>query len=58
MAGRVKHMERSHRSYDKGYSEFRRFTVASLHKNADKPTKKKKASILERFARLFKHQSR
>ncbi len=58
MAGRIKHMERSHRSYGKGYSEFRRFVATSMWRNAMKPTQEKKASILERFARLFKHQDR
>jgi hypothetical protein len=55
MSGRIKHMERSHRSYKNNHADFRRFASASLHKNA---VKQKKTSIFGRIAKLFKHQDR
>ncbi|MDF2485693.1 MAG: hypothetical protein K0R46_1861 [Herbinix sp.] len=55
MAGAVKHMERSHRSCKKNYSEFHRFAIKNTNKFEAKKAKK---SLGERLAALFKHQDR
>lgn len=57
MAGRIKHMKRSHRSYGKNYSEFNRFAMRA---SSNKYIREQKKSISERisslFARMFHHK--
>ena len=51
MAGRIKHMERSHKTLNKHYNEYQRRSAAIQHR-------KYELSLLDRFKGIFKHQSR
>jgi hypothetical protein len=55
MAGAVKHMQRSHRSCEKNYSDYKRFTIKNTNKFE---AKQRQQSVIERLAQLFKHQDR
>ena len=55
MSGRIKHEQRSHKTCNKNYSEFRRFAGKAIRTSEQKGGKK---SIAERIANLFKHQDR
>jgi len=59
MAGRTKHMERSHYSYGKNYSEFRRFAIKADH---NKYSKAAKASLAEKaitgIKKMFRRQAK
>lgn len=55
MAGRIKHAERSHKTCNKNYSEFRNFRIKAISAQDQKQQRK---SALVRLANLFKHQDR
>lgn len=54
MAGRIKHMERSHRSYSANHTGYGRYVKGDSGFKAFQ----KRNSLLDRFLSLFKHQSR
>jgi hypothetical protein len=55
MAGRVKHAQRSHKTYSKNYSEFHSFKIRSGGKDSIRQIR---SSVFERLLSLFKHQGR
>ena len=59
MAGRIKHMERSHYSYGKNYSEFRRFAIKADHNKYSKAAKAYLAeTIVTGIKNMFKRQAK
>lgn len=61
MAGAIKHMERSRKTRNKNYSEFRRFSMrANSIGNSQKKQKSMKEKIAGLIASMFgrKHQDR
>ncbi len=55
MAGRVKHMQRSHKTYGNGQAEFKRFSMKAI---STKDQKQQRSSIMASLAGLFRHQDR
>lgn len=59
MAGRIKHMERSHKTRNKNYSEFRRFNIKAQN---GKYSKSEMATFAERvlsgIRSMFKRQAK
>ena len=51
MAGRIKHMERSRKTLNKHYNEYRRRAAAI-------ESRKYELSLLDRLKGIFRHQSR
>ena len=61
MSGAVKHEQRSHKTRNKNYSEFRRFSIKAIRTSEQKSTRKTaRKSFGERLKSLFtrKHQGR
>ena len=59
MSGRIKHMERSHKTRNKNYSEFRRFNIKA---QSSKYSKSEMATLAERIVsgikNMFKRQAK
>jgi hypothetical protein len=59
MAGALKHVKRSHRSASKNYSQYVGFVSSATKKAKARDTNKmQRIGIIERIARLFKHQEK
>jgi hypothetical protein len=60
MSGRIKHMERSHRSYGDNKAIFKYFDVMAYAIKSQKQAKKytEKSSVLSRIKALFRRQER
>ena len=50
MAGRIKHMERSHKTASKNYSQYRRFVIKASAKSEKKVQEK---SLVQKIKALF-----
>lgn len=55
MAGRIKYMERSHRSYKNKGMDFRRFNIKA---SQSKYSKAKKTTLTEKIKKMFKRQAK
>ena len=55
MAGRIKHMERSHRSYKNKGMDFRRFNIKA---SQSKYSKAKKTTMVDKIKSIFKRQAK
>jgi hypothetical protein len=59
MSGAIKHMERSHRSYGKNYSEFNRFAIRASHSKYSKTKRTTMAEkIISGIRNMFKRQAK
>lgn len=61
MAGRIKHMERSHRSYGKNYAEFGRFEAKANFAKTCKESKKQGnpiGNLFNKFSNFFRKGER
>lgn len=55
MAGRIKHMERSHRSHKNKGMDFRRFNIKA---SQSKYSKAEKATMVDKIKSIFKRQAK